>query len=280
MITSWTRYFSKGLMRYILTAVIVTLCLTPSTLGLAQEGYEEYSLRRTVLVEERTAIWCTACAEIDPELSTVAKSHGTRIAIIGIHVSDAFENDASRARIEYHNQTHSESYGTPTFFVDGKMAAEGYSSWSDVQKRILFQENNRSAPEELALKLMEDNFELPLPEYGQLTLMILEHNKLVPEGEDNPGEEIRDRVLVGMEVVDSSGNKSSYGSLELPDLWSLVLIHEPVGGGEPYGVVEITNQEFDSVLDENLMMVVIFGALLGALLVFIPQKISLNREEE
>ena len=74
--------------------LVMALCLTSTTAALAQENAEEYSLKRTVLVEERTAIWCTSCAEIDPELSVVAKSHGARTAIVGIHVNDAFENDA------------------------------------------------------------------------------------------------------------------------------------------------------------------------------------------
>ena len=267
-------------MRHLLAVLVMALCLTSSTAALAQENTEDYSLKRTVLVEERTAIWCTSCAEIDPELAIVAKSHGARTAIVGIHVNDAFENDASLARMEYQNLTDPEQYGTPTFFVDGVKTAEGYDAWSDVQKRILAQENSREAPEELAIKLVGDDVELPIPEYGQITLMVLEHNKVVPEGEDNPGEKTRDRVLIGMEVIESSGNKSSYGVLELPELWSLIIIHEPVEGGSPYGVVEITNQEYDSYSDTNLAMVVALCVLLGALLVFIPQKISLNGEEE
>ena len=267
-------------MRHLLAVLVMALCLTSTTAALAQENTEEYSLKRTVLVEERTAIWCPSCAEIDPELSVVAESHGSRTAIVGIHVNDAFENDASLARIEYQNLTDSEQYGTPTFFVDGVKTAEGYDAWSDVQKRILTQENSRQAPEQLAIKLIGDEVELPIPEYGQITLMVLEHNKPVPEGEDNPGEETRDRVLIGMEVIDSSGNKSSYGVLELPELWSLIAIHEPVEGGSPYGVVEITNQEYDTNPDTNLVMVVALCVLLGGLLVFIPQKISSNSEEE
>jgi len=267
-------------MRHLLAILVMALCLTSTTAALAQENTEEYSLKRTVLVEERTAIWCPSCAEIDPELSIVAKSHGTRTAIVGIHVNDAFENDASLARIEYQNLTDSQQYGTPTFFVDGVKAAEGYDAWSDVQKRILAQENSREAPEDFAIKLLGDDIELPIPEYGQITLMVLEHNKPVPEGEDNPGEKTRDRVLIGMEVIDSSGNKSSYGVLELPELWSLIVIHEPVEGGSPYGVLEITNQEYDENPDTNLVMVVALCVLLGGLLVFIPQKISSNSEEE
>ena len=61
-------------------------------------------------------------------------------------MDDAFENEASLARIDYQKQTDDSSYGTPTFFVDGVKTAEGYDAWSDVQKRILSQENLRVHP--------------------------------------------------------------------------------------------------------------------------------------
>ena len=182
--------------------------------------------KRTILVEERTAIWCPSCAEIDPELAIVAKSHGARTAIVGLHVDDAFENDASLARIEYQKQIDDSPYGTPTFFVDGVKTAEGYDAWSDVQDRILSQENSRGTPEELAMILTGEDIQLPTPGYGQITLMVLEHNKEVPAGVDNPGEDVRDRVLVGMKVVNLDGNISEYGDLELPELWSVVMVHE------------------------------------------------------
>jgi len=83
-----------------------------------------------------------------------------------------------------------------------------------------------------------------------------------------------------MRVVNSSGNTSDYGQLELPETWSLVMIHEPEDGGTPFGVVEISNIEQDSDIDDNLMMIVLFCAFMGALVVFLPQKISLNKEEE
>ena len=131
--------------------------LSSSTSALIETTTEEYWLKRTILVEERTAIWCPSCAEIDPELAIVAESHGARTAIVGIHVSDEFENEASLARIEYQKQIDDTEYGTPTFFVDGIKTAEGYDAWDDVQSRILTQENNRGAPEEMALKLIGED---------------------------------------------------------------------------------------------------------------------------
>ena len=267
-------------MRPLIAALVMVLFLTSSTAAMAESNSEEHWLKRTVLVEERTSIWCPSCAEIDPELAIVAKSHGARTAIVGLHVDDAFENDASLARIKYQEQTDNSVYGTPTFFVDGIKTAEGYDAWGDVQDRILSQENSRGTPEEMAMILTEGGIQLPTPEYGQITLMVLEHDKDVPVGVDNPGEDVRDRVLVGMKVIDSEGNISEYGDLDLPELWSVIMIHEPVEGGEPYGVVEISNLEYEENSSYELLRIVASCVLLGAVLVFTPAKKSLNTEEE
>ena len=267
-------------MRHLISVLVIVLCLSTSTSALIETNTEEYKLQRTILVEERTAIWCSSCAEIDPELAIVAKSHGSRTAIVGIHVNDEFENDASLARVDYQKQTDPTEYGTPTFFVDGVKTAEGYDAWSDVQSRILTQESNRMAPEDIAVKLIDGVIELPTPEYGQITLMILEHEKPVPKDADNPGEDTRDRVLVGMRVIDSSENISEFGNLELPETWSLVMVHEPVEGGSPYGVVQLSNIEHDSNEDNNLLLILLVCSFVGALLVFMPSKISPTTEEE
>lgn len=267
-------------MRHLISVLVIVLCLSSSTSALVETNTEEYKLERTILVEERTAIWCPSCAEVDPELAIVAKSHGSRTAIVGIHVTDEFENNASLARVDYQKQTDPTEYGTPTFFVDGIKTAEGYDAWSDVQSRILTQENNRMAPEDMALKLVSGEIEIPTPEYGQITLMILEHEKPVPKDADNPGEKTRDRVLVGMRVVDSNDNYSEFGNLELPEIWSLVMIHEPIEGGSPYGVVQVSNIEYDSNDDNNLFLILLVCSFVGALLVFVPNKISHTTEEE
>ena len=279
MITSWTRYTAIRPMRHLLATLVLVLCLSSTTTALAEESIEQHWLRQTILVEERTAIWCPSCAQIDPELSMVARSHGARTAIVGIHVDDAFVNNASLARIAYQMQNDDSEYGTPTFFVDGMKTAEGYDAWNDVQKRILIQENTRSTPEEIAMSLVDGEVLVPTPEYGQLTIMVLEHGKEVPPDVDNEGDDFRDRVLVGMKVV-STSNITEYGDLQLPDVWSVILIHEPVEGGEPYGVVEISNQEWEISGDENLFYILAICALLGVLLVFSPIKKNLNSEEE
>jgi thiol-disulfide isomerase/thioredoxin len=280
MITSWTSYPPSGSMRQLMAVLVLALCLTSTTAVVAEESIEQYFLKRTILVEERTAIWCPSCAEIDPELSMVSQSHGARTAIVGLHIGDEFENEASLARIEYQMQTDDSEYGTPTFFVDGIKTAEGYDAWSDVQKRILSQESARQAPEDIAMELIGDDVEITPPDYGQLTVMVLQHEKVVPVDADNPGEDTRDRVLVGMKIVDSMNNTTIYGNLQLPEYWSIILIHEPIEGGEPYGVVEVSNQIWEINEDDNLFQILVACILLGALVVFTPVKKFYNKEEE
>ena len=51
-------------------------------------------------------------------------------------------------------------------------------------------------------------------------------------------------------------------------------------GGTPYGVVEISNIQHEENSNNELLLIVAFCILLGGLLVFIPEKKSLNPEEE
>ena len=62
-----------------------------------------------------------------------------------------------------------------------------------------------------------------------------------------------------MKVIDSNSNITEYGNLELPELWSLIMIHEPVEGGAPYGVVEISNIEHEENSSDELMLIVAFA---------------------
>ncbi len=247
---------------------------------MASDSVHEGELGRTILVEERTSIWCTSCAEIDPQLEIVAKSHRERTAIIALHTLDEFENDASRARMEYQNLTDDNQYGTPTFFVDGEMTAEGYDAWSDVQDRILSQESLRSAPEQMSFSISNGNIEYDVPSTGQLSIMVIQHDKDVPEDAENPGEDHRDRVLVGLKVVESDGNSSTYGDLNLPEHWSVVFVHEPIEGGEPYGVLELSNQAEEEVESASLAIAILLCIAVGSLLILVPDRKFLNPEEE
>mgnify|MGYP002875604749 FL=1 len=268
------------MMRQLCAILALFLLVVPSTSALVDDSEQEHYLKRTILVEERTAIWCESCAEIDPELELVAKSHGARTTIVGIHVDDVFANDASLKRIEYQNLNNNGTYGTPTFFVDGLKTAEGYDAWSDVQQRILSQENKRVSPDDMYFEFSNDTFLLPTPEEGQISLMILEHDKKVPIDAENPGEKTRDRVLIGLIIKDTNGNESYYGDTTLPDVWSVVMVHEPAEGGEPWGVVEISNRDFEDGDENYLLIIVILFLILGVYLVFIHSEKSLIPEEE
>jgi hypothetical protein len=84
-----------------------------------------------------------------------------------------------------------------------------------------------------------------------------------------------------MTVVSSNGSEVVYGNMtELPESWSFVFIHEPVEGGEPYGVREITNREISETGGNLLGWIMTAGILLGAAMVFIPRKTYLIPEEE
>ena len=67
---------------------------------------------------------------------------------MGIHVNDEFENDASLARVDYQKQTDPTECGTPTFLLMVKTAEA--MMLGAMQSRILTQENNRMAPEDMA----------------------------------------------------------------------------------------------------------------------------------
>ena len=58
------------------------------------------------------------------------------------------------------------------------------------------------------------------------------------------------------------------------------MVHEPVEGGHPYGVVEISNRNFDLEDSKVLTEILLVCILLGGLLVFIPKKNYLYAEEE
>ena len=274
-------------MRSVFTAMVVIILMTPITSAIVIDSDEEFEeltveLGRTILIEERTANWCPTCASIDPELEDVADSHGARVAIVGLHTSDAFENDASRERINYQNQTNDGNYGTPTFFVDSDLTAEGYDAWSDVQKRILTQENSRTKAEPMSFTITEGEVITETPAYGQISIMLLEHGKIVPAGgDDNPGEKTRDRVLIAMTVIYSNGSISQYEDMSsFPQSWSIVIVHEPIDGGEPYGVVEVAYREIGDLEDSMLLWIIIGSLLIGGLMIFIPTQKPRKTEEE
>ncbi len=232
---------------------------------------------RTLVVEEITATWCPTCAEIDPELLQVADSHGSRIALLALHPTDgedAFQPAASQHRIHRLNLTNpGVATSTPSFVVESGEPRRGYDAWADVQRDILNAELTRQDVSELDLEITktENGFrasvnhaQLVAGNETQLTMMVMEHGKTMPEGVYNPGGDHRDRVVVGLAecAVDnatvltsigllgasvSDGCESSF-SIEFEALssWSVVLIHEPTSAtltegadAQSHGAVEL-----------------------------------------
>ena len=174
---------------------------------------------RTILVEEITATWCQSCTEIDPYLEEVSQSHGSRIALIALHPNDGvdvFSSDASEARIDRLALSHDNYTGTPSFSVNGLNYQDGPQSWPSVQREILDEETKRSDYRKISVDIQETgNFiqldiatsEITVDQ--QITVMLLAHQKQLPEGEF-PGGETRDRVLTDMVYLQTEDNQT-YG---------------------------------------------------------------------
>ncbi len=302
-------------MRRLLPSILVVLLIfTTSTSAITyqlSEDFDEavnFSFKRSILVEERTAVWCPSCAEIDPQLAEVAQGHGSRVALIGLHPDDGddpFGNPASESRMQRQEARDESLVSTPTFLVDGIKTAEGYEAWQDVQRAILSQENKRKAPPNNAMEIISEGdsirFTLQAPADGQITIMLLEHEKTVPEQAINPGASTRDRVLIDMVNLIANGtieNTSGFMNVEVdgdntsltfipPKSFSLVIIAEPtiiqLQQGEditPSGVVEIARKSIIDIDEYSILQwLMVGGLLLGTLIIYQSSKTT-NSEEE
>ena len=140
----------------------------------------------------------------------VADSHGSRIAMVAYHPSDGidgFQPPAAQHRINRLGIVHGDSIPSPTFFVEGKNPREGTEAWVDVQRDILDLELTRQTPSMLQFEVMRVGDEITARMLSfesstldmnqtQLTFLVIEHQKRVPDEVANPGELHRDRVLV------------------------------------------------------------------------------------
>ena len=190
------------------SALVQAQVIDPSDRLLSPVATE--SIGRSLLIEEITTTWCPTCAEIDPYLKGVADSHGSRIAMVAYHPTDgedAFQPPAAQHRIERLGILHGGAIPSPTFFVEGENPRSGTEAWSDVQRDILDLELTRQDTSTLQFEVVRNaegitarvlSFEAHNPDLNdsQLTFLVLEHQKTVPEGVVNPGEATRDRVLV------------------------------------------------------------------------------------
>jgi thiol-disulfide isomerase/thioredoxin len=266
---------------------------------------------RTLLVEEITATWCPSCAEIDPQLTQVADSHGSRIAMVALHPSDgedAFQPPASQHRIERHRIANEalNNYSTPTFVVEGGEPRVGYDAWQDVQKDILNTELARQDVSELAFSVVRTNngyratvSHLDLNSYNdtQLTFLVLEHKKPMPPDAFNPGESTRDRVLVAtaecnlesnnvttsIGLVSTSLNGSCQDSFTVEfaslESWSVLLVHEPVNDSivpgarlMTFGAVELAFRERATLEATSVLGPWLLGSAVVLALVSISRK--------
>ena len=244
---------------------------------------------RTLLVEEITATWCPSCAEIDPELLQVADSHGSRITLVALHPSDgedAFQPAAAQHRIERLNLSNpGVAQSTPTFVVESGEPRRGYDAWIDVQRDILNAELARQDVSELDVEVVKtdngyrasvNHANLVATNATQLTLMVMEHGKAMPENAVNPGGDHRDRVVVGLAEcsLDNNTITTSVGlfsatvesmcetsfSIEFEDMksWSVLLVHEATeaalaSGEDPssHGAVELAFRNRAATLEEG-----------------------------
>ena len=264
---------------------------------------------RTLLVEEITATHCVSCAEIDPELLQVADSHGSRIALVALHPSDgfdAFQPAAAQHRIERLNLSNPNvAQSTPTFVVEAGEPRRGYDAWTDVQRDILNAELARQDASELDVEVVKtdngyrasvNHADLVSNNETQLTMMVVEHGKAMPDNVVNPGGDHRDRVVVGLAECSLNNHSitTSVGllsasvestcetsfAIEFEDLktWSVLLIHEPTAaalasGEDPssHGAVELafrdraaTDEEVGNV---GTLLLVVCGVLAMASIV-------------
>ena len=265
---------------------------------------------RTLLVEEVTATWCPTCASIDPELFQVADSHGSRIALIALHPSDgedAFQPEASQYRIERLKTIQSDvADSTPTFVVEAGIPRKGYDAWNDVQRDILNTELTRQSTSQLEFEVVktEEGYRASITtaslveaEGSQLTFMLLEHEKAMPEGAINPGGDVRDRVLVGLAEcnVDNSTVTTAIGFLsadsatgcessltvefEEMDSWSLILVHEATlesieagGSTSTFGAVELAKRPLATVSETSSATSLLLGACVALSILAIIRK--------
>ena len=236
---------------------------------------------RTMMVEEITATWCPSCAEIDPQLEQVADSHGSRLALVALHPSDgedAFQPEASQYRIDRLRRSNSDAgISSPTFLVEGGEERQGYDAWGEVKRDILDTELKRQNTSALSFEVVATaqgyrasvlDLDLGNQSSSQLTFMLLEHDKPMPEGAVNPGGSTRDRVLVGIAectlnndtisavrgaINATSGTScSSEFSFEFDSMesWSVILVHEDATSSiEPdqvlstYGAIEMAHRD-------------------------------------
>ena len=128
----------------------------------------------------------------------------SRIAMVAYHPNDgedAFAPEAAQHRIERLRSVNPDLPGTPTFIVEGGAYRTGTDAWGDVQGDILDEEVLRQDHTKLQLSVQREGdvitaslvtFEGRSLNASQLTFLVLEHGKSVPEEAINPGKAYRE----------------------------------------------------------------------------------------
>ena len=269
----------------------------------------------TILVEEYTATWCEQCAQIDEDLEIITDDHGSRISMISYHPSDgvdAFEPPAAEHRLERLRLQHPNLAGSPSFVVHNGLVREGVESWPDVQSDILKEESSQRGFTELKVTAETNETELMVtvfpPLFGdvqndtQVSILFLQHNKVIPDGFINPGTGSRDRVLVGLAEFPMNGNPVSIDTtivapfvasypIDSMEQWSVVVVHEYTSealtnktttDSKPLGVVEISIKDphQDESTELPLLLPIIIFMAIGALGIISSKNKKKVKEEE
>ena len=308
MAINYARLSAFAIISIMLAAVQIPIIAS----GTADDQVQTYSVSggRSILIEEYTATWCPSCAEIDPYLMDFANTHGPRVAMVAYHPTDdvdAFQPLAAQNRIDRLQITHPNIGSTPTFIVEAGPLRIGPESWIDVNYDLLDEEVKRQSFTQLKLDIRQTNetwtatakvVDNDSIDDGQLTIMIVQHEKIVPEGFDNPGGPTRDRVLtaiaecdVNSSIITSEVNLLSAKTTSCIDdfsvtfspeneVFSVLLIHEPTksqlenGSSGTFGVVEYKSQIFTVTQSnfDNSILIFAFIFIGAALIINLRRK--------
>ena len=308
MAINYARLSAFAIISIMLAAVQIPIIAS----GTADDQVQTYSVSggRSILIEEYTATWCPSCAEIDPYLMDFANTHGPRVAMVAYHPTDdvdAFQPLAAQNRIDRLQITHPDIGSTPTFIVEAGPLRIGPESWIDVNYDLLDEEVKRQSFTQLKLDIKQTNetwtatakvVDNDSIDDGQLTIMIVQHEKIVPEGFDNPGGPTRDRVLIAIaecdinsSIITSEVNLLSAKTTSCIDdfsvtfspeneVFSVLLIHEPTksqlenGSSGTFGVVEYKSQIFTVTQSnfDNSILIFAFIFIGAALIINLRRK--------
>jgi hypothetical protein len=194
--------------------------------------------------------------------------------------------------------------------VEGGTYRTGTDAWGDVQGDILDEEVLRQDHTKLQFIVQQEGdvitaslstFEGRSMNSSQLTFLVLEHGKSVPEGAINPGKAYRDRVVVGtaectigngtvttqIGVLNARSDKGCTSDFEIEfaamDSFSVVLVHEnteqALESSEDlgtYGAIEFAYRDRDTSETWSPAWLVLAGTAIIGLLVF--QKTSIKTD--